>query len=255
MGSYSENNEQQVDLVTRIVTGLIDFSSSLALFIYVILVGPLLMLKIPFTMGKVYRYFLVLLPRGGVMHCLKAMVDWRLGNFNAAISQIENVLSLLGIGVINNNNYRNKLKRVVVEDLLTILSRCYLHMGRIDEAMQVVLRAKKILGIQRLPSLPDLDIKTVQLVRAGLAAGRLLEGDGAASLFVKSGAEPRTQNLESKENPKQKNNKKNNPWLNGSPPRNILGSIISTHASLSPNKTDDEQAKIIPFPIQPRPQN
>jgi hypothetical protein len=52
--------------------------------------------------------------------------------------------------------------------------------------MLVVLRAKKTLDCDRLPELARLDAKTAHLVRAGLAAGRLLDGGGLATLYVKA---------------------------------------------------------------------
>ncbi|MCX6123188.1 MAG: hypothetical protein NTV34_00315, partial [Proteobacteria bacterium] len=78
---------------------------------------------------------------------------------------------------------------IVLEDFYTLLVRAYLHGGHIYDAMMVILRAKKQLGMDRLPALARLDAKTAHLVRAGLAAGKLLDGGGLATLFVKSNSE------------------------------------------------------------------
>ena len=78
------------------------------------------------------------------------------------------------------------LTKLVTMVLYTVLARAYLHAGHIDDAMLVVIRAKKSMGIDRLGGLAELDAKTAHLVRAGLAAGRLLDGGGLATMFVKS---------------------------------------------------------------------
>ena len=64
--------------------------------------------------------------------------------------------------------------------------RAYMHTGRIDEAMSTVMRAKENLGRDYLADLVGVDAKTAQLVRAGLSAGRLFEGEKPMNLFVKS---------------------------------------------------------------------
>ena len=119
---------------------------------------------------------------------VRVAIDWRLGHFDIAIAQAEEVIAL--VEQYYNKNPQSQVRRRVLGDLYTILTRAYMHAGHIDEAMQVVLRAKKCMGVDRLVGLADLDAKTAHLVRAGLAAGRLLDGGGLATMFVKSGPQP-----------------------------------------------------------------
>lgn len=119
---------------------------------------------------------------------VRVAIDWRLGHFDVAIAQAEEVIAL--VEQYYQKNPQSQVRRRVLGDLYTILTRAYMHAGHIDEAMQVVLRAKKCMGVDRLVGLADLDAKTAHLVRAGLAAGRLLDGGGLATMFVKSDAQP-----------------------------------------------------------------
>jgi hypothetical protein len=124
------------------------------------------------------------MPQGLMARSMRAAIDWRFGSFDAAIAQME------GLVGSNEEYYKEKpqsrARRRVLEDFYTVLARAYLHAGHIDDAMLVVIRAKKSMGIDRLGGLAELDAQTAHLVRAGLAAGRLLEGGGLATMFVKS---------------------------------------------------------------------
>jgi hypothetical protein len=123
-------------------------------------------------------------PEGLLSRLIRAALDWRLGNFDAAVFQLEFLIGRCEHYASLKPNSRHL--RTVLEDFYTLLTRAYLHSGHVDDAMLVILRAKKHLGYERLPGLARLDAKTAHLVRAGLAAGRLLEGGGLATLFVKS---------------------------------------------------------------------
>ena len=161
-----------------------DFVGAIILFLYALIIGPLGVLRGPIVFERLFQYLWVLLPQGLLARSVRTMIDWRLGNFDSAISQME---SLVGSSEEYLRLKPNALTRKrVLEDLYTVMTRAYLHAGHIDDAMLVVIRAKKSLNIDRLSGLAELDSKTAHLVRAGLAAGRLLDGGGLATLFVKS---------------------------------------------------------------------
>lgn len=161
-----------------------DLIGSAVLVIYALIVGPLGVLRGPIAFERLAWYLWVLIPQGLLARSIRTAVDWRFGNFDAAIAQLE------GLVGANEEFYREKpqsrARRRVLEDLYTVLARAYLHAGHIDDAMLVVIRAKKSMSVDRLTGLAELDAKTAHLVRAGLAAGRLLEGGGLATMFVKS---------------------------------------------------------------------
>ena len=209
----------------NILAMIADFLGAVILFLYAIIVGPLGVLRGPIAFERSLWYLWVLLPQGLLTRSIRAAIDWRLGNFDAAIAQLE------GIVGANEDYFKDKphsrSRKRVLEDMYTVLTRAYLHSGHIDDAMLVIIRAKKCLGVERLGGLAEIDAKTAHLVRAGLAAGRLLDGGGLATMFVKASASP-DHDHPKKELP--------SPKRQGASARELEGVI----------KVDDG-AKIIPF--------
>lgn len=168
----------------NLFTMLLDLLGAVILALYAIVVGPLGVLRGPIAFERTVWYLWVLLPQGLMARSIRTAIDWRLGNFDSAIAQLE------GLVGSNEEFYKerptSRARRRVLEDFYTVLARAYLHAGHIDDAMLVVIRAKKSMSIDRLGGLAELDAKTAHLVRAGLAAGRLLDGGGLATMFVKS---------------------------------------------------------------------
>jgi hypothetical protein len=197
----------------------------LLLICYALLIGPLGVLRGPLVIEKFFAYVWTLWPQGLLARSVRAAIDWRIGNFDSAIAQLE--------GLVGANEEYFKMKttsstrRRTLADFYTLLARAYLHAGHIDDAMLVVIRAKKCLGVDRLPSLAELDAKTAHLVRAGLAAGRLLDGGGLATMFVKSSP------------PKEPAEKA---------PIKRAGATAKLPPPPSPEKEEQRGAKIIPFP-------
>jgi hypothetical protein len=164
-----------------------DILGTIILVLWALILGPLGLLRGTLLLSHVFWYIWILSPQGILSRLVKAAIDWRLGAFDAAVFQMEFLSSRVEAYLAKHPKYRHA--HVVLEDFYTLLVRAYLHGGHIDDAMLVVLRAKKHLGTDRLPSLARLDAKTAHLVRAGLAAGKLLDGGGLATLFVKSNVE------------------------------------------------------------------
>lgn len=165
-----------------------DVVGAVLLVCWGLLLGPLGVLRGTLSLSNMFWYVWILSPQGLLSRLVKAAIDWRLGNFDAAVFQMEFLCSRVESYLQRHPRYRHA--HTVLEDFYTLLVRAYLHGGHIDDAMMVVLRAKKHLNTDRLPALARLDAKTAHLVRAGLAAGKLLDGGGLATLFVKSSTEP-----------------------------------------------------------------
>jgi hypothetical protein len=161
-----------------------DLIAASILVVWGLILGPLGILRGTLYLGNA---FWILSPQGLLSRFMKAAIDWRLGNFDSAVFQLEFLVTRIENAL--GRRPKSRHTRIVLEDFYTLLVRAYLHGGHIDDAMLVVLRAKKTLDCDRLPELARLDAKTAHLVRAGLAAGRLLDGGGLATLYVKA-AEP-----------------------------------------------------------------
>lgn len=168
----------------HLLVAITDILGAMILMAWALILGPLGFLRGTLSLSNTFWYVWVLSPQGLLSRLVKAAIDWRLGNFDAAVFQMEFLCSRVEHYLARNPRYRHA--HTVLEDFYTLLVRAYLHGGHIDDAMTVVLRAKKHLNADRLPSLARLDAKTAHLVRAGLAAGKLLDGGGLATLFVKS---------------------------------------------------------------------
>ena len=194
-------------MATNSVTGrgfliaLNDLIAATLLVIWGLLLGPLGILRGTLYLGNAFWYVWVLSPQGLLSRFMKAAIDWRLGNFDSAVFQLEFLVTRIENALARHP--KSRPTRIVLEDFYTLLIRAYLHGGHIDDAMLVVLRAKKTLDCDRLPELARLDAKTAHLVRAGLAAGRLLDGGGLATLYVKSAEPTPASHQKSKHAPKK----------------------------------------------------
>ncbi len=173
-----------------------DGLKSLALFIYGLLLLPFGLLAGPFQLDQVLRHPLTLWRLGILPRALRGVIHWRLGLLAEALKDLEVVARTL-------ESCEQNLKetpRQILADVYRLLVRAYLFSGHMDHAMEVILRAGKSLGVQSLEGLPDLDLKTAQLVRAGLAAGKIVLSGGSATMVVQG---PTRQGASAK--PEQKN--------------------------------------------------
>lgn len=73
--------------------------------------------------------------------------------------------------------------RLLLCSLYCELQNLYFLSGQTDEAVNMVIRAHMNLGIDRLPTNLSLDLKTAHVIKAGLAASKLLGDQGLASLM------------------------------------------------------------------------
>ena len=214
-----------------ILIAINDLIGASLLVLWGLILGPLGILRGTLYLGNIFWYVWILSPQGLLSRFIKAAIDWRLGNFDAAVFQLEFLVTRVENAFSRHQKSRHI--RIVLEDFYTLLVRAYLHGGHIDDAMLVVLRAKKSLGCDRLPELARLDAKTAHLVRAGLAAGRLLEGGGLATLYVKSAETPNTTASSSGSNKK----KPTIPYRQGASAQDVGTTVPKTPGS-----------NIIPFP-------
>ena len=163
----------------------IDFCLATVSLAYALVFGPIgIMVGALFSVRPRF-YLRVLLPLRLYTFYIKAMMDWRLCNFASAISIIERIIS--GVeDVLDPKNKRLPAQIGVLRDLYATLARMYMHCGRVDEAMVVIIRATKVLPIKSLPGLAPLDVATAQLVRTAITAGRLVDNGGWATFTVRT---------------------------------------------------------------------
>jgi len=217
-----------------------DSFNALILGVYALILGPLGILRGPLLLERTFWYIWVLSPLGLLSRFVRVAINWRLGHFDVAISDVEDVITRLEEEF--KAHKKNNSRRRILGDLYTLLTRALLHVGRMDDAMLVILRAKKTINIDRLPGLSQLNSKTAHLIRAGLSAGRLLDGGGLATLFVKA---PIAE--------KPKSQKRLAISRKGASKSPDLASDSNDASDASAKKLEEERkkegAKIIPFPV------
>jgi hypothetical protein len=214
-------SEKEIKTVlTSILAVLFDGTCALFLALYALLIGPLGILRGPLVIERFFLYLWVLVPLRALSRAVRAATDWRVGHFPLAIVQLDSII----LQVLESYNRRpTTTKRRVLIDLYTVLTRAYLHVGDIDKAMQIILHAQKTIGVNRLTGLADLDAKTAHLIRAGIAAGRMLDGGGMATMFVKT---------EGKQTP------------------TVVGGTSKQPTKNSKKPTKEKNGQVIPFPLR-----
>lgn len=166
---------------------LVDIFLSSVTLIHGVLAFPFSLLRICWVNSKFAFSLATLLEEKQLANYLQSRLEWLMGDRTTAIALLDHVVSTLeeawGSDEISIRQHH------ALSSCFTILTRYYLFMGRIDEAMVVVLRIKKSLDADALHGVGNLDAKTANLVRAGIAAGRLLEDGGITSMLFKSDSE------------------------------------------------------------------
>lgn len=187
-----------------------DLLLSLLLLLLGLLLSPLLYLRGSTMPEQSWNCLRMLLAQGMFTRFVRVAVEWRLGNFGFAVSQLENVVTTLENSVAvqqreeavaqgekPNDQHEQQEEslskeqsharsKMLLQELYTLLARMYLHSGHIEGVLLLILRVHKVLGLDRLPVLPELDVKTAHLIRASMAAGKLLDGNSLAMLVVKT---------------------------------------------------------------------
>lgn len=186
-----------------------DLLLSLLLLVLGLLLSPLLCLRGSTMPEQSWNCLRMLLAQGMFANFVRVAVEWRRGNFGFAISQLENVVTTLENSIAIqrreeavaqgekpddqheqqeeplSKEQSHAHSKMLLQDLYTLLARMYLYRGHIDGVLLLILRAHKVLGLDRLLALPELDVKTAHLIRASMAAGKLLDGS-LAMLVVKT---------------------------------------------------------------------
>ena len=177
-----------------------DLLTGAVLLLIWLVTWPLVALRSSTLSGQCWRCLCMLLKHGQFSRFVRAMLEWRLSNYGEAATQLEAIITVLEDRVTAST--RGSTTGVLLSDLYTLLVRLYLYRGHIESALLIILRARKVLRIDRLPALPELDIKTAHLIRAGIAAGKLLDGSSLATLVVKTTTYTHN-NARAKRQPKQ----------------------------------------------------
>jgi hypothetical protein len=137
--SQSPESTNLTPMVARYGAAFLDGLLALFIGVYGILLGSLGVLKGPLKLDRFLLYIRVLAPKGLLSDAIRSSIEWRLGHFGDAIMKLEDIIASFE----SKASERGRVARehVILIDFYTLLTRCYLHTGRVDEAMAVVVRA------------------------------------------------------------------------------------------------------------------
>lgn len=210
-------------IINRITSVVLDFFESVGLLVCLLLSSPLLFFRKMEFFSRCYWSLVYLLPNGLISSMIRANLDKRLGNYDQAAYIYLRALDLFEKKYAESEDESKSLSNFLIH-LYSSLINIYLVSGRIDDASRAVIRAHNEIGIENLPGLHDLDVKTSHIIKAGVAAGRLLDDGGLATLTVNHPVEK----------PKSKSHR-------GSSIKDKKGSDL------------EKGAKVLPFPTLQRP--
>jgi hypothetical protein len=106
-----------------------------------------------------------------------------LGQGDRAVASIESTIGSLEESVGDTERFSPVLTSVLTK-MYALLTNTHLRFGHIDDAALALIRAGRSLNIDKIAGVQDFDVKIAQIVRAGIAAGKLLEQGGLTTFML-----------------------------------------------------------------------
>lgn len=170
---------------------VLEILESIGLLICLLLAAPFRFFRRLDHLAQITEYSGYLIEKGLFADLLRARLDYRMGNYHQSGVLLQPIIRQLEREIATKKDIGAPLKvRRLLCTLYCDQQQLYFLCGQMEEAVITVIRAHQHLGIDRLPSNPDLDLKTAHVVKAGVAASKMLEEGGLATLMVRQGEEP-----------------------------------------------------------------
>ena len=169
---------------------ILECLESLGLIVSIILAIPTNILRRLDRLYAALFYVKFMVPRSLLAPSLRVYLDYKTGNYLRAANLLEQIA--LKVETENAAATSIKVSRMLC-DIYCLLFRLQILSGNVEEAAIVVIRAQETLGMDRLPTTSGFDVKVAHVVKAGIAAGKLLDDGGLATLLVRQGQEPEVQ--------------------------------------------------------------
>ena len=178
-----EKKREMISYLKKVMKSLFDVFESFGLLCSLVFVLPLEILR---RFDRIYfqaLFLRFLLPRGLLASLYRAKVDEKLGNYGHAAVGIKGIIRTLE-AELDPEHLSPEESRLFIE-LFGRLMKLQFLAGQIDHASVTVINANALTGVSCLPAYPEFDIKIAHITRAGIAAGKLLEEGGLATLMVR----------------------------------------------------------------------
>jgi len=117
---------------------------------------------------------------------VRAVADQLVGHPDRALAALEGIIATVEEQA---SQPLRRSVRIALHELYVQMIQLYFIHGYVDDAAAATIRACKFLNVERLPGLASFDVRTAQVVKAAMAAGRLLPEGSSATLLVRSGKE------------------------------------------------------------------
>lgn len=167
----------------NIVTTFLDFIESVLLTLIFAISAPVLFLR-QLRRSESMALGRALLPYGVWSIAVQAKIDFCLQNYGRALSGFESAIATLEESTLKVQQKFPKPTQRCLEILYTHLIRTYLCLGQVDDAAYCMIRGNQSLGVHRFLGLRAFDHKIAQMVRAGVAATKLMEQGGGIATFM-----------------------------------------------------------------------
>jgi hypothetical protein len=167
--------------VKKTFVALWDLAESFAVGIVLVAVGSLFFIK-P-SVRKTSLLIRYLMPKGMLALYWKSRLALCFGNDQLATIGFKQILDALE-KILDQHPAEEQTGVVhLLAYLYQELMATYMRLGRLDDATSVVLRSYAHTGVEVLPHFPELNVQSSHIVKAGLAAGRLLDEGGFKDIF------------------------------------------------------------------------
>ncbi|SME93964.1 hypothetical protein [Pseudobacteriovorax antillogorgiicola] len=171
----------------QLFDAIMEILESLGLLICLLLSAPLRFFRGFDRVYACFYYVQVLVPRGLFAPMLRAHFEDKMGNHQQSANVLDQVAYILE--EVESVERQPNVSRMLC-DIYCLLFKQYVLAGNLEEATLTVIRAHQSTGLDRLPTTPGFDVRVAHVVKAGIAAGKLLEDGGLATLMVRQGDEP-----------------------------------------------------------------
>lgn len=168
-----------MDIVNSAIQVVLDILESMTVAFVLVLIVPFLMLNI----SPKSSWFLIrkLLPKGVLASFLRAKMYKKMGNYHGSALIVEQIIRVFEGGdfPLGLNSKESEALSFLYSELLS----CYLGLGQLDQAASLVLRANGFIGCDGIDGYPEFTVQSAHIVKAGLAASRMLDERGLKKIF------------------------------------------------------------------------
>jgi hypothetical protein len=162
----------------------LDLVEGMMVAIAIVFIQPIMIARL-FGRGSQIVQRVVELSRVGLFSSyMRAVADQLVGHPDRALAALEGIIATVEEQA---SQPLSRSIRIALHELYVQMIQLYFIHGYVDDAAAATIRACKFLNVERLPGLASFDVRTAQVVKAAMAAGRLLPEGSSATLLVRSG--------------------------------------------------------------------